>query len=603
MTDDIFTLDENNNASVRTVSVNPGVSETDSPTIFTVDENGNACVRIAGSGGVDEDKVIVLSDTIPTADSDSFGKFYCYKGETNATYTHGYIYECVAGSVSYEANIVYPHSTFASLDFYKAGQLIVDAGVSDPNQVASGSMTYAQAGDIWSIVFKDENDNVLNTAYNVYTQDLADDYDIQPVVDPSDFTDGQVIDFTVASVTEHLGNFSWERVDVQPVAKLGRYLSGWDCETGLAMTNPPESPYIYTTGDYFIVGAVASGGGDNYRPDGSSYTTGVASSTVETEVVNINDTYLYDGTNWTLLKTGSAVTSVNGQIGDVNIKKVNGNDLVGTGDIELSTYLPLPTAWTTTGTTFSFCDDIANDTTAVEGKAYLGEVTLNDLPANMGNAEIVVEIMKGTTANDKVIVLTITSGNTAPYMWKYTYWNNGADVSGWIGFEQNFRFDTLPTPSSDWLDKVVQYTGPDNGTLYNGYFYVCTFDGANYDWTQKNVQPASAQSDWNEQDPNSPAYIQNKPTDLSDFSNNDGFVTMKNTTAQLDMNNWTGNMQTVNVPGVDPAQTIVIAPNPASMSDYATAGIVCSNVYPDTLEFKCTNTPNVNIDVEVVIYE
>ena len=33
----------------------------------------------------------------------------------------------------------------------------------------------------------------------------------------------------------------------------------------------------------------------------------------------MNDTYLYDGTNWTLLKTGSAVTSINGQTGDVTL--------------------------------------------------------------------------------------------------------------------------------------------------------------------------------------------------------------------------------------------------------------------------------------------
>ena len=87
-------------------------------------------------------------------------------------------------------------------------------------------------------------------------------------------------------------------------------------------------------------------------------------------------------------------------------------------------------------TTKALCDDIAADTSAVAGKAYLGEVTCSDLPASMNNAEIVVEIMAGTTAQNKVIVLTCTSGNAAPYMWKYTYWNNGTDVSGWKGFQE-----------------------------------------------------------------------------------------------------------------------------------------------------------------------
>lgn len=51
MADDIFTLDDNNNAAVRTVSVKAGASETNSPVIFTTDENGNAAVRVVGGGG------------------------------------------------------------------------------------------------------------------------------------------------------------------------------------------------------------------------------------------------------------------------------------------------------------------------------------------------------------------------------------------------------------------------------------------------------------------------------------------------------------------------------------------------------------------------
>lgn len=317
---DIFTLDENNNAAVRTVSVNAGATESNQPDIFTTDENGNACIRVTGSGGgVDETKVIVLSDTIPTADADSLGKFYCYKGTTNASYTHGYVYECVAGSTYYEANIAFEKSTFASESFEKAGQLIVDAGVADPTEVAGGTMTYALAGNLWTIVFTDENGDVLNTGYSIYTDDLEQDYDILPVIDPSEFVDGQVVGMAINNVVEH-HDYSWERIDLQPAAKLGRYLAGWNCATGLAMTNPPESPYEYTTGDYFIVGVVATGGASNYKPDGSSYTTGVASTTVESESVSINDMYLYDGTNWTLLKTGSTVTSVNGQTGDVTIR-------------------------------------------------------------------------------------------------------------------------------------------------------------------------------------------------------------------------------------------------------------------------------------------
>lgn len=86
------------------------------------------------------------------------------------------------------------------------------------------------------------------------------------------------------------------------IQSRGRYLSIWNSTTGLAMTNPvSELPYEYRTGDYFIVGTT---GQTNYKPNGSSY-TGTASTTVETEEVSVNDTYYYDGNQWTLIHGGT----------------------------------------------------------------------------------------------------------------------------------------------------------------------------------------------------------------------------------------------------------------------------------------------------------
>lgn len=93
----------------------------------------------------------------------------------------------------------------------------------------------------------------------------------------------------------------------------GRFLALWNCATGLAETNPPQSPYLYQTGDYFIVGNISDANPQvNYKPNGSSYTTGVASSTLETNVVDIDDVYYYDGTNWHLqVNTQKTVSFVN----------------------------------------------------------------------------------------------------------------------------------------------------------------------------------------------------------------------------------------------------------------------------------------------------
>lgn len=135
--------------------------------------------------------------------------------------------------------------------------------------------------------------------------------------------------------------------------------------------------------------------------------------------------------------TNAYATAAQGALADTalqSVKTINGNTIVGSGDLELSTFLEYPNTWPTTGTTKAFCDAIAADTTATEGKAYLGEITLSDLPAGIANSEIEVKIMSGTTAQGKVILLTLTSGNVSPYKWQYTYWNGGLDVSGWVDF-------------------------------------------------------------------------------------------------------------------------------------------------------------------------
>ena len=123
-------------------------------------------------------------------------------------------------------------------------------------------------------------------------------------------------------------------------------------------------------------------------------------------------------------------------VNQTNIKSINGNSILGSGNLEIASYLNFPSSWPTTSSvsTKSFCDTVAADSTAIEGKMYLGEVRWNDLPSSMVNAEVSVNIMKGSTAATKVIVLEMTSGNKAPYKWQYTYWNNGSNVSGWIGF-------------------------------------------------------------------------------------------------------------------------------------------------------------------------
>lgn len=110
--------------------------------------------------------------------------------------------------------------------------------------------------------------------------------------------------------------------------------------------------------------------------------------------------------------------------------------------IDTTTYASFPNTWVTNGTILQFCASVNSDASAVKGSGYLGELRCNDLPTGLSNVEAIVDVVDGEGTSGKVIHITITSGNLAPYRWEYTYWNDGADVSGWISWELKSEIHT-----------------------------------------------------------------------------------------------------------------------------------------------------------------
>lgn len=131
---------------------------------------------------------------------------------------------------------------------------------------------------------------------------------------PSDVIDDVDTTTTNKPLSANMGKVLQDQID--NLKARGRFLALWNCATGLAQSNPQQSPYVYHAGDYFIVGTVASGSGTNYKPDGSSYTIGVASTTVETSPVDTDDVYYYDGTNWSLQINTQKTVSFGNVAGD-----------------------------------------------------------------------------------------------------------------------------------------------------------------------------------------------------------------------------------------------------------------------------------------------
>lgn len=201
-----------------------------------VEVNGqlHRVLLVANLGEADisgDDRIIVKSDTIPTASNDTYHKFYCYSGETNATYTHGYIYEC-KGTETYDIPIVYFDIAFFGFDYTfadpsenfhsdgEAMQGFLDLLLRNTeytfDQVTAGVLTRGgdDLNEIWLVTLKDSDGNVLVENYQLYKDDLQH-YGFVFIRPESEYIIGEPFPYHYTWVRSY-SNLHWERIDVQP---------------------------------------------------------------------------------------------------------------------------------------------------------------------------------------------------------------------------------------------------------------------------------------------------------------------------------------------------------------------------------------------------
>lgn len=178
-----------------------------------------------------------------------------------------------------------------------------------------------------------------------------------------------------------------------------------------------------------------------------------------------------------------------------NIKTINSQSLLGSGDIEIKSYRTFPVSWTKDSTTRDFCQDIENDTSAEPGDIYFGTLECSDLPGNMIQAEATVEIISNG-ANGKCINIITTSLNTSPYRWNYSYGrvNGTITVVGWTGVQAEINAN----------NKL-------NANLVNGLATVATTGSYNDLSNKPSIPAVQIQSDWNQTNSSKKDYIKNKP--------------------------------------------------------------------------------------------
>ena len=135
-------------------------------------------------------------------------------------------------------------------------------------------------------------------------------------------------------------------------------------------------------------------------------------------------------------------------VSGTNIKTVDGESILGEGDLKTINYHTFNNSWVTNDTTEAFCQSIVADNTTKAGMTYLGIIRCSDLPG-LVQGECVVEILSQGSSNGKDMHLVLTSLEVAPYHWEYNYaWINGSyKNTGWIGYQP-----ALPNlPSQDGI--------------------------------------------------------------------------------------------------------------------------------------------------------
>ena len=142
-------------------------------------------IDVQPGGSVDYAKTVQRAETMPTADSSNAGQQFLYSGESDATYTHGYIYENVATTTSSSASAAQTVGSTLS-------DIAVDLATleSFTGWTTDNSLQIFYTADGWS----------------VDTTSLGVTYTGTPNVG-----DAITITYTAESTT-----YDWTRIDVQP---------------------------------------------------------------------------------------------------------------------------------------------------------------------------------------------------------------------------------------------------------------------------------------------------------------------------------------------------------------------------------------------------
>lgn len=139
-----------------------------------------------------------------------------------------------------------------------------------------------------------------------------------------------------------------------------------------------------------------------------------------------------------------------------------------------------------------------------------------------------------------------------------------------------------------------------SATPYNVYIY----DGPTHEWVNYGAISSGGVVDTEMSDSSTnavqnnviKAYVDESIGDLPGYQQQHIALTLT-----LDSDDWSDSSQTVTASGVTSNNTVIVSPAPSGISAYTSCGVYCSAQSANSLTFVCTETPDSDITVNVVV--
>lgn len=410
-----------------------------------------------GGGSVDYSRVVEKIAVIPSVETATVGKVYMYIGESNATYTHGYIYECVAtqtaSDVAFSGSII---TSWSVADFVA----YLQEGGSAYNEVTHGTLTYDASGGLWDLVGYDAN-GIKVLSFHEYTEDLED---FGCVFASSTHQDGDNCTFTMT--TEESGK-KWKRLDVQPAGGSGDVASV-NGKTGVVVLDAtdvnalPDSTKYVASASWTIDSSTYVMTLQLKDQDGANIGT---AQTIDLPLESVVVGGSYDSTNKKIVLTLNNGTTI-----DVPVA-----DLVSGLQSEITAQNPLSA-------------DLVDDTNATHKFVSATEKTTWN-----GKQDAISDL--ATIRSGAAAGATAVQPSAIADMETQTHASATYATKAELADKQDIiQYSTMPTASASNVGYIVQFVGTTDSTYTNGYFYKCVSDGqdpAIYSWVRVDVQPLS----------------------------------------------------------------------------------------------------------------